>query len=81
MDFFYPNCINDMWRIFGLLLEGDKNHFVDIEAKTFRKADIEEVRHLASIGAGEPEQLKGFATSGYSYDESRSTEDTYVFLK
>ena len=41
----------------------------------------EMIRHLASIGAEEPGQLKDFATSGYSYDESRSTEDTYVFLK
>ena len=40
MDFFYPNYNNDMWRIFGLLMHNDKNHFVDVEKKTFRKADI-----------------------------------------
>ncbi len=28
MDFFYPNWINDMWRIWGLVFFGDKEHFV-----------------------------------------------------
>jgi G:T/U-mismatch repair DNA glycosylase len=28
MEFFYPNWINDMWRIFGHIFFGDRNHFV-----------------------------------------------------
>ncbi len=28
MEFFYPNWINDMWRIFGLIFFDDKDHFV-----------------------------------------------------
>ena len=28
MEFFYPNWINDMWRIFGHIFFDDKNHFV-----------------------------------------------------
>ena len=40
MDFFYPNFSNDMWRIFGLVFFDDKNHFVDLEHKCFRKDDI-----------------------------------------
>ena len=28
MEFFYPNWINDMWRIFGAIFFGDKDHFV-----------------------------------------------------
>ena len=40
MDFFYPNFSNDMWRIFGLVFFNDKNHFVDLEHKCFRKDDI-----------------------------------------
>ncbi len=36
MDFFYPNFINDHWRIIGLLFFGDKNHFVDVESKSFK---------------------------------------------
>jgi G:T/U-mismatch repair DNA glycosylase len=40
MDFFYPNFQNDMWRIFGLVFFGDKDHFVDNEKRTFRKESI-----------------------------------------
>ncbi len=36
MDFFYPNFINDMWRIMGICFYDDKLHFVDEERKTFR---------------------------------------------
>lgn len=32
MDFFYPNWINDMWRIWGLVFFDDKDHFVADEA-------------------------------------------------
>ena len=28
MEFFYPNWINDMWRIFGVIFFDDKEHFV-----------------------------------------------------
>ena len=37
MDFFYPNFINDMWRIYGLCFFEDKDYFVDAQQKTFRK--------------------------------------------
>lgn len=40
MDFFYPNFINDMWRIFGLVFFGDKERFVDVERSVFRREDI-----------------------------------------
>ena len=36
MKFYYPNFMNDMWRIVGLCFFGDKNHFVDNDAKRFR---------------------------------------------
>ncbi|MGI6232273.1 MAG: uracil-DNA glycosylase family protein [Prevotella sp.] len=36
MPWFYPNFTNDMWRIFGLIYFGDKQHFVDVEHKTYR---------------------------------------------
>ena len=41
MDFFYPNFINDMWRIYGLCFFGDKEHFVDAAARSFRKEELE----------------------------------------
>ena len=40
MDFFYPNFINDHWRIEGQVFFGDKNHFVDLKAKRFLLDDI-----------------------------------------
>lgn len=40
MDFFYPNFINDHWRIEGQLFFADRNHFVDIEAKRFKLDEI-----------------------------------------
>ncbi|MDE7377422.1 MAG: uracil-DNA glycosylase family protein [Paraprevotella sp.] len=40
MDFYYPNFINDMWRIMGLVFFDDRNRFVDIEHKVFRREDI-----------------------------------------
>ena len=40
MDFYYPNFINDHWRIEGQVFFGDRNHFVDIEAKRFKLDEI-----------------------------------------
>ena len=40
MDFYYPNFINDHWRIEGQIFFGDKNHFVDLEAKCFKIEEI-----------------------------------------
>lgn len=40
MDFFYPNFINDMWRIFGIVFFDDREHFVDRGAGAFKKDDI-----------------------------------------
>ncbi len=40
MDFYYPNFINDHWRIEGQIFYDDKNHFVDLEAKRFRIDEI-----------------------------------------
>ena len=40
MDFYYPNFINDHWRLEGEIFFGDKNHFVDLEAKRFKIDEI-----------------------------------------
>ena len=40
MDFFYPNFINDHWRIEGEIWFGDRNRFVDTGHKRFKKDDI-----------------------------------------
>lgn len=40
IDFFYPNFINDHWRIEGEVFFGDRNHFVDLESKRFKINEI-----------------------------------------
>lgn len=40
VDFYYPNFINDHWRIEGQVFFGDRNHFVDLEAKRFKLDEI-----------------------------------------
>ena len=35
MPFYYPNWINDFWRIMGLIHFGDKNHFCVLTGKRF----------------------------------------------
>ena len=40
MDFYYPNFINDHWRIQGEVFFGDRNHFVDVAAKCFKMDEI-----------------------------------------
>ena len=40
MDFYYPNFINDHWRIEGQIFFGGKNHFVDVKAKRFKIDEI-----------------------------------------
>lgn len=42
MEFYYPNFINDFWRIIGILFFGDRNKFVDIPAKKFKLQEIKE---------------------------------------
>lgn len=41
MNFFYPNWINDMWRIFGHIFFDDKHHFEIKEDKRFNKKTLE----------------------------------------
>ena len=40
MEFYYPNFINDFWRIIGLLFFEDKDWFVDKVAKRFKLKEI-----------------------------------------
>ena len=48
--FFYPNYINDHWRIEGQLFFNDKDYFVDTANMTFRLASI--VHFLKEKGIG-----------------------------
>jgi G:T/U-mismatch repair DNA glycosylase len=40
IDFFYPNYINDMWRIMGLIFFNDKNRFCILDEKKFDREAI-----------------------------------------
>ena len=40
MDFYYPNFINDHWRIEGEVFFGNRHHFVDEKAKRFKIEQI-----------------------------------------
>lgn len=53
MDFFYPNFYNDMWRVFGLLFFGEKDHFFNIMDKTIDKENIKKMLAEYRIGIGE----------------------------
>ena len=48
MDFYYPNWINDHWRIQGAAFFGDRDRFVDAQHKTFQLDEI--VEHCTSRG-------------------------------
>ena len=48
IDFYYPNFINDHWRIEGLVFYGDRNRFVDVGEKRFKLDEI--VRHCREKG-------------------------------
>lgn len=50
MEFYYPNFINDMWRIFGLIVYGDRDALVDKERKTFRLDKIKEMLGTLHVG-------------------------------
>ena len=45
MPFYYPNWINDFWRIMGLIFFGDRNHFCLPGKKAFDDP-AREVRRL-----------------------------------
>lgn len=42
MEFFYPNWINDMWRIMGLIFYGEKGYFEVKGEKCFNKEAVVE---------------------------------------
>lgn len=35
MEFFYPNWINDMWRVMGVIFFGNRRHFETLNEKRF----------------------------------------------
>lgn len=69
MNFYYPNPINDYWRICGMLFLGDKNALYDPERKCFREEECRRLmadHHIAMHDtAREIRRLKGNASDKY----------------
>lgn len=65
MEFFYPNWINDMWRILGLIFFEDKDYFVaeDAEGKKLRRFDRDRCAAFA--------EEKGIAMYDTAYEVRR----------
>ena len=64
MNFYYPNFINDMWRIFGLIYFNDKDALVDKEKKTFY---VEKIKALLTE--------KGIALSDTGKEVTRTKDN------
>ena len=50
MDFFYPNYINDHWRILGAVFFGNRDYFINVEKKCFKRETIIEFLKDKGIG-------------------------------
>lgn len=81
----YSRCIEKYLRpddryitcIFGEL-EGNRVVQKGVYAKMARG---EMVRFMAGIQAETPEQIKAFNWSGYHYDQDRSSDNEYIFIR
>lgn len=63
--------------VFGELVDGRV-----VQKGVYAKmARGEMVRYLATTGAKEPEDMQSFSWSGYAFDDTRSTDTTYVFAR
>lgn len=69
MEFFYPNLQNDMWRIFGYLFFGERNHFLTPDGKAFDQERLEEFLRRKGVAlydtACEVIRLKGNASDNF----------------
>lgn len=69
MKFFYPNLQNDMWRIFGYLFFGERNHFLTPDGKAFDRERLEEFLRRKGVAlydtACEVIRLKGNASDNF----------------
>lgn len=69
MEFFYPNLQNDMWRIFGYLFFGERNHFLTPDGKVFDRERLEEFLRRKGVAlydtACEVIRLKGNASDNF----------------
>ena len=81
MEFFYPNWLNDMWRIVGHIFFADKHHFEIVAEKRFDKQRIVRLcdeRGIALYDAAcEVRRLKDNASDKF-LEVVRSTDITAI---
>lgn len=69
MEFYYPNWINDMWRIMGIIFYNDKDHFCINSEKKFKLDEIKDFLDSKKIGifdtATQVRRLKGNASDKF----------------
>lgn len=69
MEFFYPNWINDMWRIMGYIFFGDKHYFEISARKVFDRDKIIEFCNIRGLAlydtATEVRRLKDNASDKF----------------
>lgn len=69
MEFYYPNFINDMWRIFGIIFFDNKDALVDKENKTFRLPELRKLLEQKGVALSdtgrEVERTKGNASDKF----------------
>lgn len=69
MEFYYPNFINDFWRIMGFIFYDNKNHFLSDSLNQFNLDKIKHFLNEKGIAIGdsalEINRLKGNASDKY----------------
>ncbi len=69
MDFYYPNKINDFWRIMGIIFHADKEYFYDKNLGRFNLDEIKSFLNIHGIAlhdtAREVKRLKDNASDKY----------------
>ena len=82
-DFWGDNLYREVMDDSRVLINlASKEYSKCIEKGVYAKmARGEMVRFMAGIHVDEPEQIKAFNWSGYQFDESRSSDTEYVFIR
>ena len=69
MNFYYPNCTNDFWKIAGLIFAGDSNAYVDSTHRSFHLDAIKQMLTAKGIGLADTgvavRRLKGNASDKF----------------
>ncbi len=72
MEFFYPNKINDMWRIMGIIFHDDKEFFIDAVTGAF---NCEQIKHFLK-----DKQMAMYDTAYKVYREKGNASDKFLHI-